>query len=57
MRKIIAEKESVLTSHPESPERTKEREAIISQEIKDYTEEDASKVLHESFQLQEKEKV
>lgn len=56
LRKIIAEKESVLTSHPESPERTKEREAIISQEIKDYTEEDASKVLHESFQLPEKEK-
>lgn len=51
LRKVIAEKESSLISHPESPEREEEREKIISDEIKDYSVQDASKVLHESFKM------
>ena len=51
LRKVISQKEASLTSHPESPERVKEREDLISQELKDYSDADASKVLHESFRV------
>lgn len=53
LRKMISQKESLLSSHPESSERDKEREDIIIQEIKDYSVADANKVLHEDFKVGE----
>lgn len=53
LRKMISQKEVALTSHPESPEREDDREALIIDELKDYTIADASKVLHEDFKIPE----
>ena len=53
LRKIISQKEAVLTSHPESKEGIEEREDLISREIQDYSIQDAGKVLHESFEIPE----
>ncbi|MEI6479123.1 MAG: hypothetical protein WCO18_02415, partial [bacterium] len=53
LKEMISQKEAILTSHPESSERDKEMETIISEELKDYSVADASKVLHADFQMPE----
>jgi len=55
LRKVVAEREAPLGSHPESTERVREREAIISEELSNYSVADADKVLHEHFGMQPKE--
>lgn len=52
LRKVVAERENTATERGEKFE----REAIIEQEIKDYTEHDAKRVLHESFKTPDAEK-
>jgi len=52
LRKVVAERENTATERGEKFE----REAIIEQEIKDYTKNDASRVLHESFKTPDAEK-
>jgi TraM recognition site of TraD and TraG len=53
LKEMISQKEAVLTSEPESAEREKEMDKIISEEVKDYSVADASKVLHEDFKVSE----
>jgi hypothetical protein len=53
LRKMISQKEAMLSTHPESQEREKEREDLIIQEIKDYSVVDAEKVLHPDFHVPE----
>ncbi|MEI6553770.1 MAG: hypothetical protein WCO09_04320, partial [bacterium] len=53
LKEMISQKEAILTSNPESLEHAKEVENIISEEIKDYSTADATKVLHEDFKVPE----
>jgi hypothetical protein len=53
LRKMISQKEAMLSTHPESLEREKEKENLIIQEIKDYSVIDAEKVLHPDFKIAE----
>ncbi len=55
LRKIVAERETHLTSHLESHERVVERQEIISQELKGYSKENADRVLHEEFKMKAQE--
>lgn len=51
LRKVIAARESNLSTAEDSAERTKEREAIISQELSHYSQQDADRVLHEHYKM------
>lgn len=55
LRLVVQSREQHLNTHPESVEREKEREAILSAEIAHYSVQDADKVLHEHYKMPKQE--
>lgn len=55
LRKLVADRETHLTTHPESREREYERQEIISEELKSYSKKNADTLLHEHYQLKPQE--
>jgi len=55
LRQVVLGREQALSSPEDSAERTQEREAIIDQELSQYTVADADRVLHEHFSMKPSE--
>lgn len=55
MRKVISDREKHLSSPEDSPEREAERAALISEELSNYTVQDADRVLHEHYKMKPSE--
>jgi TraM recognition site of TraD and TraG/Helicase HerA, central domain len=55
LRKLVANRETHLTSQPESREREFERQEIISGELQSYSVENADRVLHEHYKMKPQE--
>jgi hypothetical protein len=55
LRKVVAEREKHLSSPEDSPERAKEREALIAEELSHYSVQDADRVLHEHYKMKPQE--
>lgn len=51
LRGVVQSREEYLESHPKSPEREEQREAIIEAELSHYSQQDADRVLHERFKM------
>ncbi len=51
LRQVVLDRERHLSSPEDSPERAKEREALISEELSSYSVQNADRVLHEHYKM------